>query len=193
MTQSTTGQQLTQLTTQTTGLTNTIRNRITVLNDANRKSPQGDPGFNTRKLQIANLQNSFKRALEEYNLVEKRSREKYRDRMARQIKIGASWDGSPRRQDLRTHTCGTSYSQARRDRRRDPRRVGRLAGWCSDLLAGSASFALPPGHRGFARLTPRCHSSSRPGLRALALPLPKCSRATKICARSKRPSLSSRR
>lgn len=90
MTQSTTGQQLTQLTTQTTGLTNSIRNRITVLNDANRKSPQGDQGFNTRKLQIANLQNSFKRALEEYNLVEKRSREKYRDRMARQIKIGQS-------------------------------------------------------------------------------------------------------
>jgi hypothetical protein len=40
----------------------------------NRKSPQGDQGFNTRKLQIANLQNSFKRALEEYNLVEKRRR-----------------------------------------------------------------------------------------------------------------------
>lgn len=95
MTQSTTGQQLTQLTTQTTSLTNAIRNRITVLNDANRKSPQNDPGFNTRKLQIANLQNSFKRALEEYNLVEKRSREKYRDRMARQIKIGVSlgWFG----------------------------------------------------------------------------------------------------
>jgi hypothetical protein len=36
------------------------------------------------------LQNSFKRGLEEYNLVEKRSREKYRDRMARQIKIGSS-------------------------------------------------------------------------------------------------------
>ncbi|GAA5910797.1 hypothetical protein JCM8208_000999 [Rhodotorula glutinis] len=86
-TQSATAAQLTQLTNQTTGLTNSIRNRITKLNDVNKKSPQGDPNFATRKLQIGNLQNGFKRALEEYNLVEKRSREKYRDRMARQIKI----------------------------------------------------------------------------------------------------------
>ncbi|GAA5852389.1 hypothetical protein JCM9279_001185 [Rhodotorula babjevae] len=86
-TQSATAAQLTQLTNQTTGLTNSIRNRITKLNDINKKSPQGDPNFATRKLQIGNLQNGFKRALEEYNLVEKRSREKYRDRMARQIKI----------------------------------------------------------------------------------------------------------
>ncbi|CDR38149.1 hypothetical protein NBRC10512_004790 [Rhodotorula toruloides] len=86
-TQSNTAAQLTQLTNQTTGLTNQIRQRILKLNEANRQSPQGDQGFNTRKLQIANLQNSFKRALEEYNMVEKRSREKYRDRMARQIKI----------------------------------------------------------------------------------------------------------
>ncbi|TNY21400.1 Proteophosphoglycan ppg4, partial [Rhodotorula diobovata] len=86
-TQSATAAQLTQLTNQTTGLTNSIRNRITKLNDINKKSPQGDPNFPTRKLQIGNLQNGFKRALEEYNLVEKRSREKYRDRMARQIKI----------------------------------------------------------------------------------------------------------
>ncbi|BGP38539.1 hypothetical protein JCM10449v2_002474 [Rhodotorula kratochvilovae] len=86
-TQSATAAQLTQLTNQTTGLTNSIRNGITKLNDANKKSPQGDPNFPTRKLQIGNLQNGFKRALEEYNLVEKRSREKYRDRMARQIKI----------------------------------------------------------------------------------------------------------
>lgn len=89
-TQSATAAQLTQLTNQTTGLTNSIRNRITKLNDINKKSPQGDPNFPTRKLQIGNLQNGFKRALEEYNLVEKRSREKYRDRMARQIKIGPS-------------------------------------------------------------------------------------------------------
>ncbi|GAA6011340.1 hypothetical protein JCM10207_008306 [Rhodosporidiobolus poonsookiae] len=103
-TQSQTGSQLTQLTNATAGLTNSIRNRITKLNDANRQTPGGDPNFNTRKLQIANLQNSFKRALEEYNLVEKRSREKYRDRMARQIKIvkpdateqeiRAAWDDS---------------------------------------------------------------------------------------------------
>ncbi|KPV76429.1 uncharacterized protein RHOBADRAFT_25495 [Rhodotorula graminis WP1] len=86
-TQSATAAQLTQLTNQTTALTNSIRNRITKLNDINKKSPQGDPNFATRKLQIGNLQNGFKRALEEYNLVEKRSREKYRDRMARQIKI----------------------------------------------------------------------------------------------------------
>ncbi|GAA6037244.1 hypothetical protein JCM8097_008640 [Rhodosporidiobolus ruineniae] len=104
-TQQQTGAQLTQLTNLTAGLTNSIRNRITKLNDQNRsQSPAGDPNFNTRKLQIANLQNSFKRALEEYNLVEKRSREKYRDRMARQIKIvkpdatdqeiRAAWDDS---------------------------------------------------------------------------------------------------
>ncbi|GAA5953443.1 hypothetical protein JCM10213_003084 [Rhodosporidiobolus nylandii] len=86
-TQSSTGAQLTQLTNATAGLTNSIRNRITKLNDANRATPQGDPNFNTRKLQIGNLQNAFKRGLEEYNLVEKRSREKYRERMARQIKI----------------------------------------------------------------------------------------------------------
>ncbi|GAA5834066.1 hypothetical protein JCM11251_003609 [Rhodosporidiobolus azoricus] len=87
-TQSQTAAQLTQITNLTSGLTNSIRNRITKLNDQNKKlSPAGDPNFNTRKLQIANLQNSFKKGLEEYNMVEKRSREKYRDRMARQIKI----------------------------------------------------------------------------------------------------------
>ncbi|GAA5913395.1 hypothetical protein JCM6882_004108, partial [Rhodosporidiobolus microsporus] len=103
-TQSQTAAQLTQITNLTSGLTNSIRNRITKLNDQNRKSPAGDPNFNTRKLQIANLQNSFKRGLEEYNMVEKRSREKYRERMARQIKIvkpdaseqeiRAAWDDS---------------------------------------------------------------------------------------------------
>ncbi|GAA5914303.1 uncharacterized protein JCM6883_001806 [Sporobolomyces salmoneus] len=85
--QAQTAAQLTQLTNSTSGLTNSIRNRITKLNDQNKRSVQGDPNFNTRKLQIANLQNSFKRALEEYNLVEKRSRDKYRQRMERQIKI----------------------------------------------------------------------------------------------------------
>ncbi|GAA5965176.1 hypothetical protein JCM3765_002867 [Sporobolomyces pararoseus] len=85
--QAQTASQLTQLTNQTSGLTNSIRNRITKLNDQNKRSVQGDPNFNTRKLQIANLQNSFKRSLEEYNLVEKRSRDKYRQRMERQIKI----------------------------------------------------------------------------------------------------------
>ncbi|GAA5839228.1 hypothetical protein JCM3766R1_003149 [Sporobolomyces carnicolor] len=85
--QAQTAAQLTQLTNATSGLTNSIRNRITKLNDQNKRSVQGDPNFNTRKLQIANLQNSFKRALEEYNLVEKRSRDKYRQRMERQIKI----------------------------------------------------------------------------------------------------------
>ncbi|GAA5855793.1 hypothetical protein JCM8547_000358 [Rhodosporidiobolus lusitaniae] len=104
-TQSQTGAQLTQLTNATAGLTNSIRNRITKLNEQNRTLSQpNDPNFNTRKLQIANLQNSFKRGLEEYNMVEKRSREKYRDRMARQIKIvkpdateqeiRAAWDDS---------------------------------------------------------------------------------------------------
>ncbi|GAA6059726.1 hypothetical protein JCM10212_000254 [Sporobolomyces blumeae] len=85
--QAQTAAQLTQLTNATSGLTNSIRNRITKLNDQNKRSVANDPNFNTRKLQIANLQNSFKRALEEYNLVEKRSRDKYRQRMERQIKI----------------------------------------------------------------------------------------------------------
>lgn len=85
--QAQTASQLTQLTNSTSGLTNSIRNRITKLNDQNKRSVSGDPNFNTRKLQIANLQNSFKRSLEEYNLVEKRSRDKYRQRMERQIKI----------------------------------------------------------------------------------------------------------
>ncbi|GAA5919730.1 hypothetical protein JCM1841_000773 [Sporobolomyces salmonicolor] len=85
--QAQTAQQLTQLTNATSALTNSIRNRITKLNDQNKRSVAGDPNFATRKLQIANLQNSFKRGLEEYNLVEKRSRDKYRQRMERQIKI----------------------------------------------------------------------------------------------------------
>ena len=80
--------QLTQLTAQTSNLTNSLRNRITKLNETNKRSQQGDPDFNVRKTQIAALQNGFKRALEEYNMVEKRSRDKYRQRMERQIKIG---------------------------------------------------------------------------------------------------------
>lgn len=79
--------QLTQLTAQTSSLTQSLRNRITKLNDTNKRSKKGDPDFNVRKTQIGSLQSSFKRALEEYNLVEKRSRDKYRQRMERQIKI----------------------------------------------------------------------------------------------------------
>ncbi len=79
---------LAQLTAQTQGVTNSIRNRITRLNEDNKRSAKGDPDFNTRKLQIGTLQNSFKRALEEYNQVEKKSRDKYRQRMERQIRIG---------------------------------------------------------------------------------------------------------
>lgn len=82
--------QLTQLTAQTSNLTNSLRNRITKLNDTNKRSVTGDPDFGVRKTQIGALQNGFKRALEEYNLVEKRSRDKYRQRMERQIKIGQS-------------------------------------------------------------------------------------------------------
>ncbi|ORY73230.1 t-SNARE [Leucosporidium creatinivorum] len=78
---------LTELTQATSALTNSIRNRITKLNEQNKRSPAGDPDFNTRKLQIGGLQNAFKRGLEEYNLVEKKSREKYRQRMERQIRI----------------------------------------------------------------------------------------------------------
>ena len=86
--QSETASYLTELTQATSALTNSIRNRITKLNERNKRSPAGDPDFNTRKLQIGGLQNAFKRALEEYNLVEKRSRDKYRQRMERQIRIG---------------------------------------------------------------------------------------------------------
>lgn len=85
--QSETAAHLTELTQATSSLTNSIRNRITKLNDHNKRSPAGDPDFNTRKLQIGGLQNAFRRALEEYNLVEKRSRDKYRQRMERQIRI----------------------------------------------------------------------------------------------------------
>ncbi|KAK4053510.1 hypothetical protein OIV83_001678 [Microbotryomycetes sp. JL201] len=85
--QAETASHLTELTQATSSLTNSIRNRITKLNDQNKRSPAGDPDFNTRKLQIGGLQNSFRRALEEYNLVEKRSRDKYRQRMERQIRI----------------------------------------------------------------------------------------------------------
>lgn len=86
--QSQTAAQLSQLTAQTSGLTNSIRNRITKLNDQNKGSSAGDPDFNVRKTQIGGLQNGFKKALEEYNLVEKKSRDKYRQRMERQIRIG---------------------------------------------------------------------------------------------------------
>lgn len=159
MTQSTTGQQLTQLTTQTTGLTNSIRNRITVLNDANRKSPQGDQGFNTRKLQIANLQNSFKRALEEYNLVEKRSREKYRDRMARQIKIvkpdatddeiRAAWDDSQGGAQIFSQALVSSRTQGARaafaevqSRNQDLRKIEETITQLAQMMQDMATLVL---------------------------------------------------
>lgn len=87
--QSESASHLTELTQATSALTTSIRNRITKLNEHNKKSPSGDPDFNTRKLQIGGLQNAFKRGLEEYNSVEKKSRDKYRQRMERQIRIGA--------------------------------------------------------------------------------------------------------
>lgn len=80
--------QLTQLTSQTSQLTNSIRNRITQLNQTNKRSVPGDVDFKVRKTQIGALQNGFRKALEEYNAVEKKSRDKYRQRMERQIKIG---------------------------------------------------------------------------------------------------------
>ncbi|BGP54481.1 hypothetical protein JCM8202_001560 [Rhodotorula sphaerocarpa] len=159
MTQSTTGQQLTQLTTQTTSLTNAIRNRITVLNDANRKSPQNDPGFNTRKLQIANLQNSFKRALEEYNLVEKRSREKYRDRMARQIKIvkpdatddeiSAAWNDSQGGAQIFSQALVSSRTQGARaafaevqSRNQDLRKIEETITQLAQMMQDMATLVL---------------------------------------------------
>ncbi|SCV74074.1 BQ2448_6506 [Microbotryum intermedium] len=78
---------LQELTQATSSLTNSIRDRITRLNNLNKQSPPGDAEFNTRKLQIGGLQNAFRRGLEEYNLVEKKSREKYRQRVERQIRI----------------------------------------------------------------------------------------------------------
>lgn len=86
--QSTSAAELSQMTNATTQLTNSIRNRINALNDANKKRSQpGDPAFQQRKNQIAGLQTSFRSQLEEYNAVEKRSRDKYRQRMERQIRI----------------------------------------------------------------------------------------------------------
>ncbi|KAI5476320.1 hypothetical protein MNV49_007891 [Pseudohyphozyma bogoriensis] len=80
--------QLAQLTAETSALTNSIRNQIHRLNEQNKATPQGDAaGFNTRKAQIATLQNGFRKSLEEYNTVEKKSRDKYRQRMERQIRI----------------------------------------------------------------------------------------------------------
>lgn len=87
--QSNSTQQLAALSAETSALTNAIRTQIHRLNEKNRATPKDDnAGFNTRKGQIAALQNSFRKTLEEYNLVEKNSREKYRQRMERQIKIG---------------------------------------------------------------------------------------------------------
>lgn len=86
--QSNSTQQLAALSAETSALTNAIRTQIHRLNEKNRATPKDDnAGFNTRKGQIAALQNSFRKTLEEYNLVEKNSREKYRQRMERQIKI----------------------------------------------------------------------------------------------------------
>lgn len=59
------------------------------MNDQNKSSAPSDPDFGVRKTQIGGLQNGFRKALEEYNLVEKKSRDKYRQRMERQIRIGA--------------------------------------------------------------------------------------------------------
>lgn len=86
--QSSSAAELSQMTTSTTQLTNSIRNRISALNEANKKRSQpGEPEFQQRKNQIAALQTSFRSQLEEYNSVEKRSRDKYRQRMERQIRI----------------------------------------------------------------------------------------------------------
>ncbi|KAK4703674.1 syntaxin 1B/2/3, partial [Phenoliferia sp. Uapishka_3] len=85
--QSASTSQLAQLSSQTSQLTNQIRNQITSLNNANKQSQPGDSDFKTRKTQIATLQNSFKRALQDYQEVEKKSRDKYRQRMERQIRI----------------------------------------------------------------------------------------------------------
>ncbi|KAM0754804.1 t-SNARE [Meredithblackwellia eburnea MCA 4105] len=85
--QSQSASQLSQITSQTSQLTNSIRNQITSLNNQNKQSVAGDANFNVRKGQIATLQNSFKRALQEYQEVEKKSRDKYRQRMERQIRI----------------------------------------------------------------------------------------------------------
>lgn len=126
---------LTELTQATSALTNSIRNRITKLNEHNKRSAAGDPDFNTRKLQIGGLQNAFKRGLEEYNLVEKKSREKYRQRMERQIRIGES--SRPRSALLYARlTRLYHHSQARCHSGGDQGGVRRLAGRPADLLAG---------------------------------------------------------
>lgn len=105
---------LANLTAQTSQLTNSIRTQVTALNNSNKKSQPGDADFKTRKSQIANLQNSFKKALQEYQEVEKKSRDKYRQRMERQIRIGSFFSPRPPlfRSEGKLTPCFTPDSQA---------------------------------------------------------------------------------
>lgn len=78
----------TAATQRTTELSNAVRNSIFALNDINRQSPRGDPGFEARKKHIQGLQAGLRRALEDVFKVEKEAREQQRRALERQYRLG---------------------------------------------------------------------------------------------------------
>lgn len=82
--------ELTQLTSDTSRLTNNLKIRIKNLSEQNDRIPQA-PGNesekNTRRMQVAAQKKKFMDLIQEYRLVEQKSRDRYRARMERQYKI----------------------------------------------------------------------------------------------------------
>ncbi|KAK9898317.1 t-SNARE [Cystobasidium minutum MCA 4210] len=82
--------ELTQLTQETSRLTNNLKFRIKNLSEQNDKIPSvpgNESDKNTRRMQVAAQKKKFMDLIQEYRLVEQKSRERYRSRMERQYKI----------------------------------------------------------------------------------------------------------
>lgn len=82
--------ELTQLTAETSRLTNNLKLRIKNLSEQNDKIPSvpgNEADKNTRRMQVAAQKKKFMDLIQEYRLVEQKSRDRYKARMERQYKI----------------------------------------------------------------------------------------------------------
>lgn len=96
--------ELSRLTDETRRMSNGLKSAIKRLEADTAKRPPGDPDTNVRRTQVGAVKNrsvggrvctdsdarSFMEAIQNYQRVEQDSRKKHRQRMERQIKIGAS-------------------------------------------------------------------------------------------------------
>lgn len=82
-------ERLSHLTTASNSLASSIRNSLNQINEKSKSNANKEVGeFRVRRDQIGSLQASLRKVLREWELIEMNNREKLREKIVRQIKIG---------------------------------------------------------------------------------------------------------